>query len=120
MNILQSLLLIAPFAYSILVSIVLSMIIGHKKFTINLKNFYKIILCYLPIIILAIIIAIFLPNSTTEGSLVVVKVLEFILPFIWIILPICAQRFYNQEQKMQQLVGRIEQLESNGRNHEES
>lgn len=116
MTVLQSLLLIAPFAYSIVVSIVLSMIIGHKKYTINLKNFYIIILCYLPVIILATIIAFVIPNSTTEGSLVAVKVLDFILPFIWIILPICVQKFYNREQKMQQLMDRIEQLESKDKN----
>ena len=92
MTVLQSLLVIAPFAYSIIVSIVLYIIIGCGKYTINLKSIYVMILCYLPIIILAIIIAFLIPNSTPEGSLVPVKVSEFILPFIWVILPIGMQK----------------------------
>lgn len=108
MSTLQSLLLIAPYFYSIVVSIVLSMIIGYKKFIISLKNFYIIIPCYLPIIVLATIIAFVIPNNTAEGSLATVKVLGFILPFIWIILPIWVQKVYIQEQKMQELMNRVE------------
>lgn len=112
MTVLQNLLLVAPFLYSCIVSIVLSMIIGYKKFIIHSKNFYIAIFCYLPIIILATIIAFVIPDSTSEGSLVAVKVVEFFAPFIWIILPIWIQISYKREQKTQNLMDSVEELES--------
>ena len=76
--------LLLPYAYSVFATVVLSIYVGTKGIELISRHFFKKILWYIPVLVLALLATFLVPNS--DGSIVPLKIVAYFLPLFWSII----------------------------------
>lgn len=84
MTIAENLLVISPYAYSILVSCVVYMIWGIKKNKLTIRNYLKGCLCLVPSFILSLVAIYVVPYEKQDALLPIV--VSFFIPILYSLL----------------------------------